>query len=87
MELLEFMDHLEIIYESLARVRKERSRSERDAASIGGILLSITLRLVFRKAQRGRERKSSEEKRTLPPRLRKDTCLMIASKMTFLPDP
>jgi hypothetical protein len=31
-----------IFYESPARVRKERSRSERDAASIGGILLFIT---------------------------------------------
>ena len=44
-------------------------------------------RLAFRKAQRGRERKSSEDKRTLPPQLRRDRCLMIASKMTFLPDP
>ncbi len=50
-------------------------------------MLSITSLLAFRKAQRGGERISSEEKRTLPPQLRKDTCLMIASKMTFLPDP
>ena len=43
--------------------------------------------LAFRKAQRRPERKSSEDKRTLPPQLRRDTCLMIASKMTFLPAP
>jgi hypothetical protein len=31
-----------IFYESRARARKERSRSERDAASLGGIFLFIT---------------------------------------------
>ena len=43
--------------------------------------------LVFRKAQRGREKIDSEEKRTPPPAPRVDMRLMIASKMTFLPGP
>ena len=41
--------------------------------------------LTFRKAQRGREKIGSEEKRTPPPKPTKDMCLMITSKMTFLP--
>ena len=43
--------------------------------------------LAFRKAQRGREKIGSEEKRTPPPQLRRDMRLRIASKMTFLPGP
>jgi hypothetical protein len=43
--------------------------------------------LAFRKAQRGREKIGSEEKRTPPPQLGKDMRLRIASKMTFLPGP
>ena len=49
------------MYENPARAGKERSRSERDAASIGGILLSLTPLLAFRKAQRRPEKKGSEE--------------------------
>ncbi len=43
--------------------------------------------VAFRKAQRGHEKIGSEEKRTPPPKPTKDMCLMIASKMTFLPGP
>jgi hypothetical protein len=52
--------------ESLSRARKESSRSERDAASIGGILLSKVSLLDFRKAQRGREKKSSMRGQNTP---------------------
>jgi hypothetical protein len=47
----------------------------------------MTPRLAFRKAQRGREKIGSEEKRTPPPQLRRDMRLRFASKMTFLPGP
>jgi len=43
--------------------------------------------LVFRKAQRGREKIGPEEKRTPPPQLRRDMRLRIASKMAFVPSP
>jgi len=58
-----------------------------DAASIGGIFPSISTFLAFRKAQRGREKKGTEDKKTPPPPLRKDPCLRIASKMAFVPGP
>jgi hypothetical protein len=79
-------DHL--FYESLARDRKEkvplragRRKHRRDIA-----FHNLSL-LAFRKAQRGREKIGSEEKRTPPPQPRRDMRLRIASKMTFLPGP
>ena len=58
------------------------SRETRD-----GILPPIFPSLSFRKPQRGREKKGSEDKGTPPPRLRRNPRLMIASKMTFVPSP
>jgi len=58
------------------------SRETRD-----GILLSMVPPLSFRKAQRGREKKGIEDKGTPPPPLRRNLCLVIASKMTFVPSP
>jgi len=50
-------------------------------------LLSIPPSLSFRKAQRGREKKGPEGKRTPPPWVRRNPFFMIASKMAFVPGP
>jgi len=50
-----------IFYENLPRIRKESSRSERDAASIGGISLSPASRLGLRKAHRGAGKENFDE--------------------------
>jgi hypothetical protein len=52
-----------------------------------GYPVSINSPLVIRKAQRGRDEKTSEKWKNPPPQLGRDMCLMIASKMTFLPGP
>jgi hypothetical protein len=79
------------IDKSLARARSETRLYEKEkavcAARLGGISLFINPLLPFRRAQRGREKRSSEEGKTPPPQLRRDTCLRIASKMAFLPGP
>jgi hypothetical protein len=65
---LKILGHLQISWSKYFMKAWQGAEGKADcAASIGGILLSITPRLAFRKAQRGRERKSSEDKRTLPP--------------------
>ena len=43
--------------------------------------------LTFREAQRGREKKGPDDERPPPPQLRRDPCLMVASKMAFGPSP
>jgi len=94
-ELFIFMDHLQISWSKNAwKPRKGpvgdstlREGKAVCAARLGGISLSIDPLLAFRRAQRGREKQSPEDHRTPPPQLRRDTCLRIASKMTFLPGP
>jgi len=54
---------------------------------MGGIFLSVSTFLAFLKAQRGREKKGPEDKRTPPPQLWRDPGLKIASKMAFVPSP
>jgi hypothetical protein len=63
--------------------RKDRLRRKhrRDIRSSSNPLL------VFRKAQRGYEKKASEKWQAPPPQVKRDMRLMIASKMNFLAGP
>jgi hypothetical protein len=89
------MDHLlgisvisklvdQISNESLTRARKERQIAPQ---ALAGYWFSIDSLPAIRKAQRGRDKKASEKWQSPPPQLGRDMCLMIASKMTFLPGP
>jgi hypothetical protein len=74
----------QIFDESLPRARKERQIAPQASA---GYSLSLNSLPAIRKAQRGRDKKASEKSQTPPPESMKDMCLMVASKMTFLPGP
>jgi hypothetical protein len=64
--------------------RKERKIAPQASA---GVPLFISILFAFRKAQRRREKKASENPLTPPPQVKRDLCLMVASKMTFLSGP
>ena len=82
------MDHFQISGSNILRRPDQVAEGKADcAASIGGIFLSTIPLATFLKAERGCEKKGSEEKRTPLPQLRNDRCLVVASKMTFLPSP
>jgi hypothetical protein len=66
------------------RVRKERKIAPQASA---GNPLGIKILLAFRKKKRRRGNKVSEKSQNPLPHVRRDLCLMIASKMTFLSDP
>jgi hypothetical protein len=70
--------------QSISRDRKERQLAPQASA---GYALSINSPLAFRKGRRRREKKASEKWQNSPPQIGKDMCLMIASKMIFLPGP
>jgi len=74
----------QIYHETLTRDRKERQIAPQASA---GDSLSRNFPLDFRKAERAWEKKASEKEPNPPPPLRGDKCLMIASKMPFLPGP
>jgi hypothetical protein len=74
----------QIFHQSLPRGRRERQIAPQ--ASAGYALSRISL-LGIRKAQRGRDKKASKKSQAPPPQVGRDRCLMIASKMTFLPGP
>jgi len=68
----------------LPRARKERQIAPQASA---GYPPSIDSPLAFRKAERGQDKKAAEKYQEPPPQVGKDICLMIASKMNFLPGP
>ncbi len=68
------------VWQGAGRKGRLRRKHRRDIVSHNPVL-------AFRQAQRGQEKKNPEDKRTPPPQLRRDTCLKLASKLTFLPDP
>ena len=70
--------------QSTSRDRKERQVAPQASA---GYVLSINFPLAFRKGWRRREKEASEKWQNSPPQTGRDMCLMIASKMTFLPGP
>ena len=79
------------IYEGLARARSETRLYEKERPiapqAPAGYPLSPSPRSIFRKAQRGRKKIASEDRRTTPAGHKRNGRLVVASKRAFLPGP